>query len=215
VAADDASAWYLREGDSSVGPMTVHELKARLRAIADWRSIYVWREGLEDWVQAGSVPELHQVSPPPFKQPPVRESMSRRIVGAVVLVLGISLVGGISKVAKKAVFPSNPFAKTISIDELLGAAVAEQKPKLPVRLDDETTLVDMAADGKVLTYSYKIALDKIDVDLVGLKTSLLNRVCKDAGMKDILSRAATLRYRYVDQKSSPIGVIEIMRGDCV
>jgi hypothetical protein len=213
VAADETSDWYLRENNNSVGPMTVQELKARLRASADWRSMYVWREGLEDWVQAASIPELHQVGPPPFKQTSARKSTSRRIVGAGAFVLAI-VVGVLAKEVVKAGLPSNPLAKPIPVDELLAAAAAQQKPKLPVRLDEETTLVDIAADGKILTYSYKVSLDKIDVDLLELKKTLLNRVCQNVRLKTTLGMAATLRFRYADQKSSPIGVIDITRSDC-
>lgn len=214
MAADESSTWYLRDGDSSVGPMTVQELKARLRAFTNWQSIYVWRVGLEDWVKAGSIPELDQVGPPPFKQGTERKSISRRTLPTVVLVVGITVGAAIGKVALQAIFQTKPLARPISVEEILAAAVAEQKPKLPVTLDDETTFVDMAAEGKILTYSYKVALDKIDVDLAGLRKGVLNMVCKNAGMKASLNMAATLRYKYVDQKSSPIGVVEITRADC-
>jgi hypothetical protein len=66
----------------------------------------------------------------------------------------------------------------------------------------------------ILTYSYKVTFDKIDFDLAGQKKWLVDHVCKNADLKDSLTKAATFRYRYIDVKSRPLGAIEITRGDC-
>jgi hypothetical protein len=146
MAADEAPIWYLREGSRSVGPFTIQEMKARLRVIPNWQSIYVWREGFDDWAQAGSVPELHEVGPPPFKQAPKRKSIPIRIARALVFIVGVSLFATLAKLGIRAVFQSSPSTAAVSIEELFAATVATAKPKLPQRVDDETTLVDIAAD---------------------------------------------------------------------
>lgn len=58
--------WFIRHNNESLGPYSIGELKNLSVAKDD----YVWKEGLPDWVQAGSVPELKQLfnsaAPPPF-----------------------------------------------------------------------------------------------------------------------------------------------------
>jgi hypothetical protein len=57
--------WFLRHKHESSGPYTIEQLKNLSVAEDD----YVWRKGLADWVQAGSIPELNSLfaSPPPFQ----------------------------------------------------------------------------------------------------------------------------------------------------
>lgn len=58
--------WFIRHNNESLGPYTINELKNLSLAKDD----YIWKEGLPDWMQAASIPELKQlfvtISPPPF-----------------------------------------------------------------------------------------------------------------------------------------------------
>ena len=58
--------WFIRHNNENLGPYTVDELKK----LAVTRDDYVWKEGLKNWVQAKSVPELNQIfefsTPPSF-----------------------------------------------------------------------------------------------------------------------------------------------------
>jgi uncharacterized RDD family membrane protein YckC len=69
--------WYYADGDKTVGPLTLADLRAILSRTPRAGSVLVWREGLEDWAIAESVPELaaHLVKPPPL--PPVRSTTVR------------------------------------------------------------------------------------------------------------------------------------------
>lgn len=50
--------WYCEEDDKAVGPLTLAELKTRLSQAGNANGVLVWREGMEDWQNAGRVPEL-------------------------------------------------------------------------------------------------------------------------------------------------------------
>jgi hypothetical protein len=50
--------WYYAEGDRSVGPLTLHELKAILSGISEAKNILVWQNTFTSWVRAENVPEL-------------------------------------------------------------------------------------------------------------------------------------------------------------
>lgn len=62
------SNWYIIQNDVTVGPVTTDQL----RSIGINPTTYVWREGMSQWLPAGSVPELHSVlygqpgTPPPY-----------------------------------------------------------------------------------------------------------------------------------------------------
>lgn len=57
--------WYYLEGEERRGPMSFEELVRALVVIQDARGVYVWNEGMTDWVEAGTVPEISQRLPPP------------------------------------------------------------------------------------------------------------------------------------------------------
>jgi hypothetical protein len=62
--------WFIRHHNESLGPYTPAELKN----LAVSKEDYVWKEGLPDWVKAGTRPELEDIFivavPPPFATPP-------------------------------------------------------------------------------------------------------------------------------------------------
>jgi|GEM_PF-4776822 len=63
-----SDGWYYADGENSVGPNALDELQNVLRRRRDASRILVWREGFQDWVEAGSVPELSAAvtGPPPI-----------------------------------------------------------------------------------------------------------------------------------------------------
>jgi len=65
----DELSWYLHHEGETLGPMTLQQLEARLSRSMEWKLISVWRNGFDDWVLAGSVPELQQIEPPLLIQP--------------------------------------------------------------------------------------------------------------------------------------------------
>lgn len=63
-----SDGWYYAEAGNSVGPIALDELHKALRARRDASRILVWQHGFQDWVEAGSVPELAAAvsGPPPL-----------------------------------------------------------------------------------------------------------------------------------------------------
>lgn len=62
-------SWYYNNEGNPVGPLMLQDLRARLAQSTAWKNISVWRAGFDDWIPAGSVPELQQIKPPPPIQP--------------------------------------------------------------------------------------------------------------------------------------------------
>jgi hypothetical protein len=67
-----SDVWYYAEGDKSVGPLTLSELKTILSRVSSARDVLVWRDGFSSWQTAKNVPELrpHVIKPPPLPPPP-------------------------------------------------------------------------------------------------------------------------------------------------
>ena len=70
-----ASQWYYASGDAEYGPISSPELKK----LADSGELspedQVWREGMEDWIQAKSIPKLFSNAPAaPKRIPPAGDS---------------------------------------------------------------------------------------------------------------------------------------------
>lgn len=50
--------WFYLDGEQRRGPVTVEELVNALVASPSPRNVRIWREGMPDWQDAGSVPEI-------------------------------------------------------------------------------------------------------------------------------------------------------------
>src|SRR5262249_37312461 len=62
--------WWWAQFGQQHGPISLSELKEKLQSV-DSHEIFVWRAGFHEWREAGTVPELDIVKPPPIpKQPP-------------------------------------------------------------------------------------------------------------------------------------------------
>jgi hypothetical protein len=61
--------WYYAQGESSIGPLSLIDLRKVLSLTSDARNVLVWRSDFADWKKAESVEELVAVviRPPPIK----------------------------------------------------------------------------------------------------------------------------------------------------
>lgn len=71
--------WFYLDGEERRGPMTLEELVGALHTTRDPHRISVWREGLADWQDAGSLPEVSGKLPPPKPLLRPREDLNRGI----------------------------------------------------------------------------------------------------------------------------------------
>lgn len=62
--------WFYLEGEQRRGPVTFAELIRTLLGAPTPHSFLVWHEGLADWQEAGSIPEIRGSLPPPGPSPP-------------------------------------------------------------------------------------------------------------------------------------------------
>jgi len=62
------NTWYYAEGDKTVGPLSLTDIRTILSRVSNAGSVFVWRDGFTTWVRADSVPELapYVVKPPPL-----------------------------------------------------------------------------------------------------------------------------------------------------
>ena len=64
--------WYYAEGNETRGPITFDQLIKLLSQLPAPSGVPVWREGLDDWRNAGNVREIAEklIRPPPLRKPP-------------------------------------------------------------------------------------------------------------------------------------------------
>jgi len=58
IAAPNAHAWYYARDDRQYGPVTTEEVRELLASGELSADAFVWREGLDDWMEAVHVPDL-------------------------------------------------------------------------------------------------------------------------------------------------------------
>lgn len=61
--------WFYAVGGQRLGPVPLEQLVAALFSVPEPRKVLVWREGMADWMAAGSVPEVGVRLPPPQLPP--------------------------------------------------------------------------------------------------------------------------------------------------
>jgi preprotein translocase subunit SecE len=63
-----SEGWYYAEGDNTVGPLSLDDLRTALRRQQEAGRVLVWKEGFADWMEARSVSELARIvaGPPPL-----------------------------------------------------------------------------------------------------------------------------------------------------
>ncbi len=101
-AAPEAASWFYGAGDAPVGPLPASEIRALLAQGALPRTTPLWREGMDGWKPASSLPDFAGPVAPPLAFPapppggPASRSRTRR--GAILATVGgvafLCLIGG-------------------------------------------------------------------------------------------------------------------------
>jgi hypothetical protein len=88
-----SDAWYYVQGDKSVGPLTLIDLKKTLAGFSEAQDILIWRQSYPNWVRAKDVPELaaHVTKPPPL--PVSRPRQIKTASGRSRLATGLYVLG--------------------------------------------------------------------------------------------------------------------------
>ena len=102
------TSWFYLNGGERQGPVTLEELVRAILMAPDPGRVLVWNTGMADWQEAGAVPEVSRMLPPPRPQfqpqpasPPVPFDQAEaiaRLYRRLVLLVGLQLLLGFLRV---------------------------------------------------------------------------------------------------------------------
>jgi hypothetical protein len=113
--------------------------------------------------------------------------------------------------------PSSPVPKAV-IDARTADRVAELQKKLPIKVDEATTLTSVAYADSVLTFTYTLdtTLDKIDVDqFLQVKAHIREMTCKqEDAIMFFRYGGGTQRFSWYDRNGKLIGKLDVDANSC-
>jgi hypothetical protein len=108
-------------------------------------------------------------------------------------------------------------AQRKQVEEGQKQVVAQIKPTLPRKVDEVTTLIDVASSGVTLAYTfsvdttnYKLAANFIEL----VRKNNTPAVCKNEVMVSAMKLGAVYQYTYVDLEKKPLGQFDVKSTDC-
>jgi hypothetical protein len=212
-----SDAWFYVEGEKRVGPVSLEDLKRLLSKMKDWRKKLVWNASFSEWREAGSVPEINIVEPPPVPKSTAQQKPKwwHRVARVLVWLAGVLVFLVVAAFVKVLVQQYLHRPSSMNVEEVL--TLAENKAQVPQKLGDGvTTLVAVKHTGvKELTYFYSLDTQNYDIP-PGFAVTLREEVAPQAciQMKEALSLGVTIWYRYRDDTGKEIGRFGINQGDC-
>ena len=63
---DNTPRWFYVENENRLGPVAVEQIAHLILNGGLPRTALVWRHGLPDWTEAGRIPEIASLLPPPL-----------------------------------------------------------------------------------------------------------------------------------------------------
>jgi hypothetical protein len=206
-----SDTWYYVRGDKPIGPISLEDLKRLLRRAKDWREWLVWNASFKEWRNAGLVPELAFPEPPPVpKREPKPDSRPKwwsRLLSILFVLVGAV---GVQTSVSNYLHPN----VASQVEEVL--TLAESKAKVPLKLDEVTTLIAVKHSGpKELTYMYEVNTRDFPAEpkfIIALRKETAPQVCSQ--MTEALSLGITVWYRYRDSNGSEIGKFGVNQSDC-
>ena len=63
---DNTPRWFYVENENRLGPVVVEQIAHLIMNGGLSRTALVWRHGLSDWTEAGRIPEIASLLPPPL-----------------------------------------------------------------------------------------------------------------------------------------------------
>src|SRR6186713_1278488 len=76
--------WFYAENENRLGPVAIEQIAHLIMNGGLQRTALVWRHGLTDWTEAGRVPEIASLLPPPLPSPKAARPASEPAPAAVV-----------------------------------------------------------------------------------------------------------------------------------
>lgn len=103
--------------------------------------------------------------------------------------------------------------------EWLSSVAAAASKTVPKKVDAETELVGIRADGKTLVYSYRL-LRLLAADVHGsgkdsLRKAIIGRTCAPGTLKDqFLRNGIVMRHSFSDKEHQPVVSVDVTLADC-
>ena len=103
------------------------------------------------------------------------------------------------------------------VAETVAAAVGRLQARLPVRVDEHTTLVSVPAVGKVAKYAFQLNTLKqhIPPKWYSLQRKVLtDQACQHPVVRKLLKEGASYLYIYTDKKSRFVTNVRVRDAEC-
>jgi len=99
----------------------------------------------------------------------------------------------------------------------IAANVARVQARLPIRVDEHTTLLSVLAVGKTAKYAFQLKTHKEHVPpkwYVLQKEVLIKNACGVPAVRNLMKEGASYHYMYTDIKSRYVVEIRVRDSDC-
>ncbi len=94
----------------------------------------------------------------------------------------------------------------------------QYRARLPIQLDDRTTLIDLSYRGHVFRLRHLVEPDNTRTVAVAIgertRKAMLAKVCADEDMRATMKRGAIYEFQYLDKQSRLLGSFDIRNADC-
>ena len=94
----------------------------------------------------------------------------------------------------------------------------QYRERLPIQIDDRTTLVDLSYRGHVFRLRHLVETDRARTAAIAgseqTRKAMLAKVCVDEDMRATMKRGAIYEYLYLDRQSRLLSSFDIRNADC-
>ncbi len=94
----------------------------------------------------------------------------------------------------------------------------QYRSRLPMQIDDRTTLVDLSYRGHVFRLRHLVEPENARTAAITnseqKRKAMLTKVCADEDMRTTMKRGAIYEYQYLDRHSRLLGSFDIRQADC-
>lgn len=140
------------------------------------------------------------------------------VLGAIGVLLGILVVMAIGKRVGGAAADAVGERKDEIIEQALQVSAEQMRAALPIRVDAQTTVVDVSVSGKQIVYMHRLsgvrAADVTEAQLVEFAAGMNTRACGNAQTRNLLDRGGVMTYAYRDDAGAAIGELSLTADSC-
>ena len=94
----------------------------------------------------------------------------------------------------------------------------QYRSRLPIKIDDRTTLVDLSYRGHVFRLRHLVESERSKTAAIAVseqaRKAAMAKACADDDMRATMKRGAIFEYQYLDRQSRLLGSFDIRNADC-